>query len=346
MAMANGNVVASSSTTSLPVKVLRKLLLILPIASQLNSVDAFSPHKSHRHRPGCVVCATRSSGGRGSTVEGPPVSTKPDYSSIHGPLGPLIDNILMSTFRTKLSERLDRSDNSIRIKDSPLATNDFKGIIELTTTMNSQYTNRTQIQEIARDVLVSLFPTFILDRYPTWFANPFPEFSAKMCAWATVVGGTWLMGECAVNDIPDMVEGNGNGGDGKNQGVLVKRCRFLEEAQCASMCVNSCKVPTQNFFRKNMGLPLTMTPDYETGECQFAFGKVPTEEEERLAKDTPCLMRCPSGGSMRGWHAAGSMGDKNEGRSQWLQDLQQLEIELNTKINESSVQSSCLLMED
>jgi hypothetical protein len=28
-------------------------------------------------------------------------------------------------------------------------------------------------------------------------------------------------------------------------GVLVERCRYLEEAGCASICLNSCKVPTQ-----------------------------------------------------------------------------------------------------
>lgn len=254
----------------------------------------------------------------------------------------------MSAFRTKLSERLDRSDNTIRIKDSPRASHDFAGIIELTTTMNSQYTNRTQIQEMSWDVLVSLFPPFILDRYPSWFAKPFPEFSAKMCAWATVVGGTWLMGECTVNDIPEIIDGNGGGGgeDGTNQGVLVKRCRFLEESQCASICVNSCKIPTQNFFRQNMGLALTMTPDYETGECQFSFGKLPTEEEERLAKETPCLMRCPSGGSMRSWHSNDGMSDENgTGSLQWLEDLRELE-RWNAQESEAKVQSACLLMED
>jgi len=98
----------------------------------------------------------------------------------------------MSLFRVKLSERLERPTNNIRVADSKLPPNDFTGIIELTSSMNSQYNNRTEVQEMARDVLVSLFPTFILDRYPSWFAEPFPEFSAKMCAWATVVGGMWL----------------------------------------------------------------------------------------------------------------------------------------------------------
>jgi len=339
--------------SSLPAMLLLTLSILLA-ASVIIAVDAFSISSYHavrnQRRRRCYAAATTGfCTTRRSTVEGPPLSTKPDYSSIHGPLGQIVDNILMSAFRTKLSERLDRSDNTIRIKDSPRASHDFAGIIELTTTMNSQYTNRTQIQEMSRDVLVSLFPPFILDRYPSWFAKPFPEFSAKMCAWATVVGGTWLMGECTVNDIPEIVDdngGGGGGGDGKSQGVLVKRCRFLEESQCASICVNSCKIPTQNFFRHNMGLALTMTPDYETGECQFAFGKLPTEEEERLAKDTPCLMRCPSGGSMRSWHSNDRVSDENgTGSLQWLDDLRELERLIANK-KEAKVQSACLLMED
>eukprot|EP00631_Chrysoreinhardia_giraudii_P006000 CAMPEP_0197425758 /NCGR_PEP_ID=MMETSP1170-20131217/32187_1 /TAXON_ID=54406 /ORGANISM="Sarcinochrysis sp, Strain CCMP770" /LENGTH=52 /DNA_ID=CAMNT_0042953345 /DNA_START=1 /DNA_END=156 /DNA_ORIENTATION=- len=37
-------------------------------------------------------------------------------------------------------------------------------------------------------------------------------------------------------------------GDGRGQLLLVKRCRFLEESGCASVCVNACKMPTQAFF--------------------------------------------------------------------------------------------------
>jgi len=104
------------------------------------------------------------------------------------------------------------------------------------------------------------------------------------------------MGECEINDCET------DDGIGKNQGLLVKRCRFLEESSCASVCVNLCKIPTQNFFIENMGLPLTMTPDYETGECQFSFGLTPTSESEFAAKDVPCLSRCPSSGRLRKYH--------------------------------------------
>jgi len=97
------------------------------------------------------------------------------------------------------------------------------------------------------------------------------------------------MGECVINDYE--LDG---GGIARGQGLLVKRCRFLEESGCASICVNACKIPTQNFFNDDMGLPLTMTPDYETGECQFSFGVLPSVEDELKAKRTPCLSRCPS----------------------------------------------------
>ena len=270
-----------------------------------------------------------------STIEGPPIDSKPDYSSISGPMGPFVDSILMSFFRYKLAQRLNRPDNAIITPDSKLPLNDFMGIIDLTTRMNTQHFNRETIQTMAQDVLVSLFPKFILDRYPTWFAQPFPDFSARMCAWATCVGGTWLMGECEVNDVPELENG------GKGQGVLVTRCRFLEESQCASICVNSCKIPTQNFFYENMGLPLTMTPDYETGECQFAFGKLPTDEENQLAKDTPCLSRCPSNGGMRSWHNGSDQRASDSNSEQWLEDLKALE-----KLQNGSVVSSCSLMED
>ena len=135
------------------------------------------------------------------------------------------------------------------------------------------------------------------------------QFSSRMNAWATWVAGQWLMGECEINDIEI------DGKTMKDQGLLVKRCRFLEESGCASVCVNSCKIPTQKFFIEDMGLPLTMTPDYETHECQFSFGRMPTQQDDLDAMGTPCLSRCPTAGSMRQWHngngAAGKASSNN-----------------------------------
>ena len=127
-----------------------------------------------------------------------------------------------------------------------------------------------------------------------------------MNAWATWVAGTWLMGECEINDCE-----TDSGEIGHQQGLLVKRCRFLEESGCASVCVNSCKIPTQQFFNEDMKLPLTMTPDYETGECQFSFGLTPTEQSELDAMNIPCLAKCPSSGGLRKWHSGSSMSSED-----------------------------------
>lgn len=222
-------------------------------------------------------------------IDGPPLETKPDYDNIHGPLGKEVDAIFLSIFRTKMAEKVGL--------DSKLPKNDYNGLLELTTALNSRYSDRTEVQKTAQNVLRALFPSWLPGAFNWMFAKPFPKFSAKMNAWATWVAGTWLMGECEINDCE--IDG---GGIGENQGLLVKRCRFMEDSGCASICVNSCKIPTQNFFNDDMGLPLTMTPDYETGECQFSFGLTPTTESESLAKNTPCLTRCPSLGGMRKWH--------------------------------------------
>ena len=140
--------------------------------------DAFSSARGVRRQTSCSIKQQQRHASisillaytKGTTIEGPPLSTKPDYSSIHGPLGGFIDDVFMTLFRQKLAEKIDR------LPDSKLPKNDFKGIIELTSGMNLQYNNRTQVQELAQGVLISLFPPFILDRFPTWFAKPFPNF--------------------------------------------------------------------------------------------------------------------------------------------------------------------------
>jgi Beta-carotene isomerase D27-like, C-terminal len=225
-----------------------------------------------------------------ATTLGPPAETKPEYASIHGPLGPFWDGVFLSLFRKALAGSAGFD------SDRP----GYDGVIDIACQMNKKY-GRDEVQRRALEVLVTLFPSWMPPAYSALFSRPFPEFSSRMNAWATMVAGTWLMGECELNDVEIPVHEPGqNGGAaastriGKNQGLLVKRCRFLEEAGCASVCVHSCKIPTQTFFLENMGLPLLMEPNYDTFECQFSFGLLPTSESERKAMSTPCLARCPA----------------------------------------------------
>lgn len=75
---------------------------------------------------------------------------------------------------------------------------------------------------------------------------------------------------------------------------IARRCRYLEEAGCASICINSCKVPTQEFFRTEMGLNVTLEPNYEDFSCQFVFGKTPLPEASDDIMTSPCFTQCPS----------------------------------------------------
>lgn len=50
-----------------------------------------------------------------------------------------------------------------------------------------------------------------------------------------------------------------NGSREKNA-VYVKKCRFLEETNCAGMCINLCKIPTQSFIKNTLGMPVNMIP--------------------------------------------------------------------------------------
>ena len=60
------------------------------------------------------------------------------------------------------------------------------------------------------------------------------------------------------------------------------------------MCINSCKVPTQEFFEKDMGMDVALEPNYDDFSCQFVFGKKPKPQQTDDVFQTPCFEQCPS----------------------------------------------------
>lgn len=165
----------------------------------------------------------------------------------------------------------------------------YDAIIDLTRRLNSKYRTPQETQAATRAILNALFPSWLPGAFKVMFSKPLPDFSCRLNALATALTCQWLMGPCKVNDVE--VDG---GAIGKGHGVLVERCRYLEQAGCASVCINSCKIPTQTFFARDMGLPLTMTPNYDDFSCQFAFGKTPGPSDTDEAFSTPCFSQCPS----------------------------------------------------
>lgn len=78
------------------------------------------------------------------------------------------------------------------------------------------------------------------------------------------------------------------------QAIKAERCRFLETAQCASVCVNSCKVPSQEWLGRDFGMPLHIQPNYEDFSCTWRFNTPPPPLEEDQAILVPCFALCPS----------------------------------------------------
>ena len=75
---------------------------------------------------------------------------------------------------------------------------------------------------------------------------------------------------------------------------MVEKCRFLQESNCKGkllttylanilkpffpnnlgLCLHQCKIPAQKFFKEDLGMDLTVSPNFVTQECQWSFGEV------------------------------------------------------------------------
>ncbi|KAL5122998.1 Beta-carotene isomerase D27, chloroplastic [Glycine soja] len=129
-----------------------------------------------------------------------------------------------------------------------------------------QRRSRIQQQQVVREVLLSMLPPGA----PAQFRKLFPptKWAAEFNAALTVPFFDWLVGPS-------------------------------ENSGCIGMCVNMCKIPTQDFFTNEFGLPLTMTPNFEDMSCDMVYGQAPpTFEEDPVSKQACyaniCSMAKPS----------------------------------------------------
>jgi hypothetical protein len=207
----------------------------------------------------------------------------------------------MSRFRSKLAAEFGR--------DSDAPAGSYDGITELIVRLHERDSQSTLVEGASRRVLTSLFPNWppfnpegtvgLLHWFGVLFARPFPAFSAKLNTWVTWLAAQWLMGHCEIRDLTEPEDlARLSVGDGSAQLLHVSRCRYLEETKCAAICVNTCKMPTQAFFNSDMGVPMTIMPDYETLSCQFKFGVAPTLDDEAAARGIACFDVCPSRGGV------------------------------------------------
>ncbi|KXZ52473.1 hypothetical protein GPECTOR_9g517 [Gonium pectorale] len=146
--------------------------------------------------------------------------------------------------------------------------------------------NSVQQREVVREVLMSLLPP----EAPPAFRKLFPptQFSAEFNALIASLGFYWLVGESEVKE-EDVVVGPNGEVRRQRSVVQIKKCRYLEASGCVGMCVNMCKIPTQDFFTNDFGLPLTMNPNFEDLSCSMVFGQAPPPMTADPAYAQPCF---------------------------------------------------------
>ena len=147
----------------------------------------------------------------------------------------------------------------------------------------------SRVSQQGRSMLLRLFPSWLLPAYRILFAKPFPDFSLWMNSWVTLFTTNWLMGPASIQDLK-----RDDGKVGKDQLLLIEKCRFLESTGCARTCINTCKIATQDFFLQDMGLPVTLRPNFTDSSCRFEFGNMPVPiEEDKEIMEQGCLALCP-----------------------------------------------------
>lgn len=227
-----------------------------------------------------------------SALQGPKVMWPPvavDAAAVWkdgdaGPLGRGLDAWCEAQFRAALVREVGGEDTY-----AP----GFSGIVDMAGEL-ARSNPPEETTRAAHRVLRSLFPGWLLAWFKVLFARPMPGFSSKLNALCTFAFGQWLMGRLELERLDE-----DSAGDGDAQLVRIRRCRFLEEAGCASVCVNACLCPTQQFFNDDMGIPMQIEPDYATLECKFKFGVPPSQANEDAARNVPCFSACPFGGTLR-----------------------------------------------
>ena len=161
----------------------------------------------------------------------------------------------------------------------------YDGFVDLSRQI-MQGRNAQEQQQLVAVVLNSLIPSPALWLVRNLFSPT--RWVCELNAWFATLLFEWLVGECEVRTV-EIRDDHGNIVT-QNSGVHIKKCRYLDNSRCVGMCINLCKLPTQDFFTKEFGIPLTMTPNFDDFSCEMVFGQTPPPLETEDAYHQPCLM--------------------------------------------------------
>ncbi|MCO5610795.1 hypothetical protein L7F22_065036 [Adiantum nelumboides] len=197
-----------------------------------------------------------------------------------------LDTIFLQLFRNKMAQEAGW--------DSPKLG--YDGLIEISKYLFKKSKDRTEAEASSVRILRSLFPPLLLPLFKALIAPLFGgKAAAVLTARVTQTTCQWLMGSCSINSV-ELQDGTL-----LESGVLVERCKYLEESKCAGICIHTCKLPSQTFITDYMGVPLTMEPNFEDLSCQFKFGVAAPARKDDESLKTPCLEVCPMASIRQGF---------------------------------------------
>jgi len=135
------------------------------------------------------------------------------------------------------------------------------------------------------DVLDGLLPPGGKSLYRLLFPGD-RKYACELNARITPIFFSWLVGPAEVQPVTR------EDGQVWASKVHISKCRYLEESGCTAACLSLCKRPTQTFFTEELGMPVSMTPDFETMSCDMVFGQPPLPLREDPAWRQGCLRTC------------------------------------------------------
>ncbi|XP_041990594.1 beta-carotene isomerase D27, chloroplastic-like isoform X1 [Salvia splendens] len=190
----------------------------------------------------------------------------------------VIDDVFLNVFRSKMAQEIGWD------SEKP----GYDGLIDVAHRIMVGRSN-SEATDAAVRILRALFPSWLLELYKK-LVSPIAggKVASVMVARVTALSCQWLMGTCTVNSV-EMPDGSA----WPSGVVFVEKCKYLEESKCVGVCINTCKLPTQTFFKDCMGVPLVMEPSFSDYSCQFKFGINPPPPEDDTALKEPCLQTCP-----------------------------------------------------
>ncbi len=168
--------------------------------------------------------------------------------------------------------------------DLPFPGNTYESFVDLSQRV-MQGRNALQQQALIAEVLASVIPSWVLAAIRAIF-SPAP-LVCELNAWFATRLFEWLVGPCHLEST--LVPGPDQALRLQKSRVHIQKCRYLEQSGCVGTCINLCKLPTQAFFTEQFGIPLTLTPDFETLSCEMIFGQLPPPFTHDPLAQQPCL---------------------------------------------------------